>query len=141
MKRKLSLWLPPIGYALLIFALSSIKYASLPDIKIIATDKLVHFCEYGAFGFILARFFLQLGWKNPFLWAVLIASFYGATDELHQHFVPGRAMEFFDWVADTLGAAAGSQFYRWWFTKISGRGKAPLPAGQNPRNPAPPAGP
>lgn len=141
MKKQLSLWLPPFGYAILIFALSSIKNASLPDIKIMPTDKLVHFCEYALFAFILARFFFQLDWKRPYLWAALFASFYGITDEFHQYFVPGRATEFFDWVADTLGGLAGSQAYRLWLFKFSRKGKAGLPAGQNLQNPNPPAGP
>ncbi len=118
MKKQLKLWLPPIGYALLIFALSSIKYASLPDLKIHIVDKLVHFCEYGTFGFILAWTFARLGWKNPYLWAALVASLYGATDELHQYYVPGRTMEFLDWVADTLGGINGSQIYRLWLKRF-----------------------
>jgi VanZ family protein len=36
---------------------------------------------------------------------------YAFTDELHQHFVPGRSVEFADWVADSHGAAAGVALY------------------------------
>ncbi|MCX5731999.1 MAG: VanZ family protein, partial [Deltaproteobacteria bacterium] len=32
----------------------------------------------------------------------------GATDEFHQSFVPGRNADVADWMADTLGAAAGA---------------------------------
>jgi VanZ family protein len=113
-KKQLRVWLPPIGYALLIFSLSSIQYASVPDVKFHLLDKLIHLCEYGAFGFILAWAFVRLGAKNPYLWAALIASMYGATDEIHQYYVPGRTLEFLDWVADTLGGTAGSQIYRLW---------------------------
>ena len=140
-KKQLSLWLPPIAYALLIFTLSSIKSASLPTVEFKLADKLVHFCEYGTFGFILARFLFQLGWKEPYLWAVLIASFYGATDEIHQFYVPGRTMEVYDWIADTLGALVGSQAYRLGQKKLSRKPKAGSPAGQIPQNPTPPAGP
>ncbi|MFI5144557.1 MAG: VanZ family protein, partial [Ignavibacteria bacterium] len=31
-------------------------------------------------------------------------SLYGASDEFHQYFIPGRDCEFFDWVGDTVGA-------------------------------------
>jgi VanZ family protein len=71
----------------------------------------------------------------------LVASFYGATDEIHQFYVPGRTMEVYDWIADTLGGLLGSQACRLWLKRFSGRSKAGLPAGQNRENPNPPAGP
>lgn len=39
--------------------------------------------------------------------ALLAASFFGATDELHQSFVPGRTPDVADWAWDTVGAAVG----------------------------------
>ncbi|MCL2049195.1 MAG: VanZ family protein [Defluviitaleaceae bacterium] len=45
-------------------------------------------------------------------WA--FASFYGITDEIHQHFVPGRVMSFTDVLIDSAGALAGvGVFYLW----------------------------
>ena len=41
---------------------------------------------------------------------MIIVTFYGMLDEFHQSFIPGRSMEFFDWLADFLGAAAGITF-------------------------------
>ena len=41
-------------------------------------------------------------------------SLFGATDEWHQSFVPGRASEVKDWVADTLGAALAVSLYAGW---------------------------
>jgi hypothetical protein len=38
--------------------------------------------------------------------ALLVALAYGVSDELHQHFVPGRTMDPFDLLADAAGAAA-----------------------------------
>jgi VanZ family protein len=40
-----------------------------------------------------------------------IASLYGATDEVHQLFVPGRNCNAWDWAADTVGAALGAAVY------------------------------
>lgn len=40
--------------------------------------------------------------------AVVIASLYGASDELHQLFVPGRLCDPADWLTDTCGAALGA---------------------------------
>jgi VanZ family protein len=45
---------------------------------------------------------------------VLLGVAYGASDELHQHFVPGRSVEFGDWVADSLGVCAGVFLQRFW---------------------------
>ncbi|MGE5692433.1 MAG: VanZ family protein [Candidatus Zixiibacteriota bacterium] len=140
-KKPLSLYLPPLGYALLIFGLSSIESASLPSLRFAWSDKFIHLGEYGLFGFLFARLFVQLGWKHPYLWAALIASFYGATDEIHQFYVPGRTMEVYDWVADTLGGLLGSQACRLWLKKFSGKREADLPAGQTRENPNPPAAP
>jgi VanZ family protein len=37
-----------------------------------------------------------------------MASAFGASDEFHQAFVPGRTADVADWMADTLGAAIGA---------------------------------
>jgi len=42
-----------------------------------------------------------------FLFSLLLCSFYGAFDEIHQHFVPGRADKWQDWLIDTTGALLG----------------------------------
>jgi VanZ family protein len=34
----------------------------------------------------------------------LFTSLYGASDELHQYFVPNRSCDFYDWLADSIGA-------------------------------------
>lgn len=39
--------------------------------------------------------------------AVMLAALYALTDELHQHFVPGRLGSAWDVLIDTLGAALG----------------------------------
>ncbi len=69
--------------------------------------KAAHAFEYfmlGIFVFIASRF----TWNKPkpyftFLFSVL----YSATDEIHQHFIPGRACRFSDICIDSAGAAAG----------------------------------
>jgi VanZ family protein len=40
--------------------------------------------------------------------AIAVASLYGATDEVHQAFVPFRSSTWSDWVADTAGAVIGA---------------------------------
>jgi VanZ family protein len=44
----------------------------------------------------------------------LVVSAFGASDEWHQSFVPGRFTDFWDWLADTLGAAIAVGLYTRW---------------------------
>lgn len=37
---------------------------------------------------------------------------YGATDEIHQAFVPNRQSDIFDWIADATGALMALAFIR-----------------------------
>jgi VanZ family protein len=63
-------------------------------------DKLYH---AGNFGVLAALLYPATGrvWL-----AVLLASLYGVSDEVHQAFVPGRSADASDWLADTVGALA-----------------------------------
>jgi VanZ family protein len=56
---------------------------------------------------------LGQGWRAAG-WALLAASLFGVTDEWHQAYVPGRAPDVFDWVADTWGAAVAVALYTGW---------------------------
>lgn len=80
-------------------------------------DKFAHFGAYGLLGTLWARALGHGGasWRTV-IWAAVIASVYGATDELHQSFNPGRSVEFADWVADTAGAALAVGLYCFWPT-------------------------
>ncbi len=79
-------------------------------------DKLIHAVVYGALGImLLASQPLRAGqysWRQVGV-SVVIASLYGASDELHQSFVPGRSAEVGDWVADTLGALIAALAVAW----------------------------
>jgi VanZ family protein len=66
------------------------------------SDKVVH---AGAFGFLGALVTLASG--SPFL-GVAVAFVYGASDEIHQWFVPERASDVLDLLADTIGGALGA---------------------------------
>jgi len=66
------------------------------------SDKVVH---AGAFGMLAAL--VTLGSGRPLL-GVLAALLYGISDEIHQWFVPERATEVLDVVADTVGGLLGA---------------------------------
>jgi VanZ family protein len=109
-RRKL-LW--PLLIAGLIFFASSRETVAAPPV--VNIDKAGHFLVYGLLATLLCR--LGTGWRAAG-WALLAASAYGVSDELHQLFVPGRSCSLADWIADTVGAAvavglyAGVGFYR-----------------------------
>ena len=71
-------------------------------------DKLVHFSIYGVFGYLTASA-LANRWSVARVAAVVIVgmSLFGAVDEWHQHFIPGRSTEIADWLADSIGGALG----------------------------------
>jgi VanZ family protein len=105
-----------IAWAGLLFVLSSIPDLQFPVRVFSWDDKIQHALAYAPVGWLFLR---AIVWKKNFtrraLWlAILAGALYGATDELHQYFVPGRAADWTDWLADTIGAALGAWlFYRW----------------------------
>jgi VanZ family protein len=97
-----------------IWALSS--QSRLPTIKgVLGVDKVQHLLAYAVLAVGVAFWFSRARWRaHPaltLLAVVCISSLYGATDEVHQHFVPGRTCNAWDWLADTLGAAIGAALY------------------------------
>ncbi len=90
---------------------ASSRSAVESGIHIVNFDKVVHFSVYGLMGTLVSR---ALGPARHRGWAVVIVSLFGASDEIHQYFTPGRSMEFADWVADTLGAAVAVTLYTKW---------------------------
>jgi VanZ family protein len=105
--RLVAAWLPPVAWAALIFALSSI-----PDLSTglgtwdTVLRKLAHMVEYAVLGLLVAR---ALGRDLP---AFLGAVAYAVTDEVHQHFVPGRHASPVDVAIDSVGIAVGVLVWR-----------------------------
>lgn len=111
MKRVAVAFAPAALYAAAIFALSSQAnpFPFLPQ-GFFTHDKLLHGLEYAVLGALLAPALHLAGMsrRGALLAAAILGSLYGATDELHQAFVPGRTADVLDWVADTLGAGLGA---------------------------------
>src|SRR5688572_23061678 len=103
-------WIWPLLLAALIFGVSGGSEVAEPGIPHL--DKVAHFCVYGLLGTLLVR--TGVGGRRGPMIALIIASLYGVTDEIHQSFVPGRSMEFADWVADTAGAGVAILMYARW---------------------------
>lgn len=74
-----------------------------------AISSIAHFCEYTVLGVLLVRALQpRLPIARAFVLAIVCASLYGVTDEIHQLFVPGRFCDPADWLVDTLGATLGA---------------------------------
>ncbi len=107
-------WIPPLLYMALIFVVSSLEQPPLPmpEFEWLTIDKLYHFVEYAILGGLLAIAFVKakpavVPSKLIWLVATVLSILYGASDEWHQTFVPGRFATLADWVADVLGSIAG----------------------------------
>ena len=103
-------WLAAFGYMGLIFYVSAQSTIPLPQ-RFPHQDKVLHFFCYFVLAFLLAHAASQGTQRQRFWTAFAIASAYGITDEIHQHFVPGRDMSALDWLADSAGAWVGAYLF------------------------------
>ncbi len=112
-------WLPVGAYCGLIFFLSSQSFTqeTVSTIFSVVGDKVLHMAEYGVLGILCYRGFRYAGtsWTAQHaLWlAIVVALLYGASDELHQAFVPLREADPWDLLADGIGAAICTIAWHW----------------------------
>jgi len=115
--RALTLWLPVVLWAALIFALSSVpSLSSGLGGWYYALRKCAHVTEYAVLAFLLAR---AIGREAP---AFVAGVLYAASDELHQSFVRGRHASPIDVAIDSVGLLIGLAVWR--------RGRLRSPAGR-----------
>jgi len=104
-------WLITIFGAVLIFYISSLTFGvAIAGISIFSI--LYHILAFFCFaGFLLIS--SLKGKQNYFVFvlAVLFSVFYGALDEVHQIFVPGRVPDIFDVFLDFVGISLASLSY------------------------------
>jgi hypothetical protein len=103
------LWGPVLLQMALIFGASSIP--NLRNLPGGISDKSGHSIGYAMLSGVLLRAFAGgrlrgVTWKVGLL-AIVLATFYGVTDEFHQLFVPGRSADRYDVLADCVGATIG----------------------------------
>jgi hypothetical protein len=99
-------WIASVLWMAAIFGFSSIPGSSVPG-------GLGAYAHFGVYALLGALLFLAFSHETAVpgravALAVLVASVYGVTDELHQAFVPGRVPDVADWGMDTLGALTGA---------------------------------
>ena len=77
-------------------------------------DKVMHLQLYFWGGLFASLYFCRR--KPAYLAALLFGMLYGASDEVHQLFVPLRSFSAADWLADICGVCLG--IFTHWFYMI-----------------------
>lgn len=103
--RRWAAWAPAAAWAAFIFYLSATPSLPAPEG---VSDKQAHAAVYGVLAFLctvgLTGGTLHLVTPRVLLTALVLAVSYGASDELHQSFTPGRQPDVADLLADAVGA-------------------------------------
>ncbi len=117
-------WSAFAGWTLVISYLSSLTSDDLQVMpsELLAQDKLVHALAFAVGGSLLGlalRHTTRLRGVRLFLGIVIAIGLFGAFDEIHQLFTPGRSgADFYDWIADMVGGSSAAFVYCWFYGKI-----------------------
>lgn len=118
-------WGPAVALMAAFFLVSAMP--GPPRLPGSVSDVTAHFLAYVLLGAAMLRGVSGAEWSRTSIRGALLAAalgaVYGLTDELHQAFVPGRAPELRDAVADALGAAAGAGLVWAWSIVLAVRGR------------------
>ncbi len=100
-----------VAWVILTFLLTSLPNPKTPRLFPFS-DKAAHLVFYAVMGFLCGLWRRESGVSagRAVLGALLFTASAGAIDEVHQHWIPGRSMELFDWVMDVLGGGFGGWF-------------------------------
>lgn len=104
MTRVLTAWGPAALWAVALFVLSS--RPDLPGPGFPFADKIGHLGLYGILGMALAWGVVRQQAPGRWRW-ILLGAVYGASDEWHQSFVPGRDASLGDLAMDAVGVVLG----------------------------------
>lgn len=109
-------WLPVFLCMAAIFYSSSIPACAIPGLFELQ-DAFFHLAAYGLLGFLFARALRKTANSIPAgkicVYALILGLVYGASDEFHQSFVPGRLVSGLDLFFDLTGSLLGSIIYTW----------------------------
>ena len=119
-KRFIYYWVPAILWMGLIFYLSSrpsVKVADEYTLNFLFF-KTAHVVFYAILYFLLFRGFYSLQSKQDppiktYIWPMILSILYGASDELHQTFIPTRTGTVRDVFIDTLGIVLMFQYTKY----------------------------
>lgn len=117
LRRRGMAWVLPALVMTAIALSSQIPGRELPALFSHA-DTWLHGLMYGTLGFSFIR--AMRYWRPPLTVrhlgvSLLVTIAFGAIDECHQYFVPGRSMEGYDLLADGVGIVLGMVLYLCYF--------------------------
>ncbi len=104
--QSLAPWLPTLGWTAVLFMLSA-QSSPISPRRFGLSDTAAHFLVYTVLGVALAWGQRRSRPRVPHWLTLGFGAVYGASDELHQAFVPGRTPAVSDFVADCAGVVAG----------------------------------
>jgi len=117
-------WAPALVWMVLIFVASSLSSEALESsgaakasrsAPVVANQVTVHLIEFGVLAALLYRALsFQGGVFVRWVIVVVATTAYGASDEFHQSFVPGRYSSWLDIAFDAVGATLGSSVALAW---------------------------
>ncbi len=97
-------WTPAVVWATLVVVATSWPNPGLPQAGHL--DKVIHAVSYGLLGWLVGRA-MPATTRVPVAAAFAGLVAFGALDEWHQGFIPGRATSGADLLADAVGALVG----------------------------------
>jgi thioredoxin 1 len=103
-REALCYWLPPAVWAGIILVGTSLP--KVPGPNVVGLDKVSHLLAYGILGVLMMRGFRYCqcwSFARAAAWTLVIGGLYGAFDELHQSWIPGRSTDVLDFAADLAG--------------------------------------
>jgi VanZ family protein len=110
-KRKVMLvYFPLTLYWIVLFTATTLPGKDLPDLGI--SDKIEHFSAFFILAVLINLTLIYqrksyLLFRYAIIATIIITLSYGAIDEIHQLFIPGRSADFRDWLADSSGVIMG----------------------------------
>ena len=129
-----ALWLAVLIWGITICYFSSLTGPQIESmLSVPLWDKLSHFLAYAAGGALLAAALnCSRAWSpvKLVLVSAIALSVFGALDEWHQLYTPLRqGADKWDWLADTLGAIAGSLLFTLFYARRNSRQDSPATTG------------
>jgi len=106
------------------------KYKFLSSLDLTLLNKIIrkaaHLLSFGLLALTIRNAIYPYRWTYPGAW--LLATLYGASDEVHQIFVPGRTPLLSDVMIDSLGAFLA--LYILYFLKLRKENRSNIPGTQ-----------
>jgi VanZ family protein len=110
-KKFTTFWLPPTIWAVVIFSFSSRPVQTTSEVywQDFVVKKTAHLIEYAILAILLYRALKESGLsrKRSGIYSIVVVFIYGALDEFHQSFTPGRQSRIRDVIIDTVGGSLG----------------------------------